>query len=96
MLLIEDQQKVLICGLGGGEESIVEIVLEFSEGFLDTCRLRRGLIWEHVDGVVSDVHNIVEVVEDIEVNLFLIIDGVDWCELDLSVIRGDREDVRVS
>ncbi len=86
MLLIEDQQKVLICGLRGGEESIVEIVLELSEGFLDIFRLRRGLIWEHVDGVVSDVHDVVEVVEDIEVNLFLIIDGVDWGELDLSVI----------
>lgn len=44
------------------------------------------MIWEHVDGVVSDVHDVVEVVEGIEVNLFLIIDAVDWGELDLRVI----------
>jgi hypothetical protein len=56
----------------------------------------RGLVWDHVDGVVSDVHDVVEVEKDIEINFLLILHAVHLGELDSWLSLRDGEDLEIS
>ncbi len=96
MLLVKDKQQVLACGLGWDEESVVEIVLELCEGFLYVVKVSRGFVWDHGEGVVGDVHDVVEVEKYIEVNFLLILDAVHLGELDSWLSLRDGEDLEIS